>query len=831
MDNHTRLLFSFLQPVARFVPPFLLAAAFLPLCASADSPGAMSGPITPAWTNAFAVPVEDAALIAFRRSEAESHLLIEIGKWKGSASASLANKSSIAAKHEPDKAIHYNTVIELMMMADYVATEGKIPRKVEADVAKFLRMYEKQFKDEPETLPYGYHAAMTARSAALVEKVYSRRYPKIGKWLKAYWGLLMKSDTWDTGNGSNTADSLGALYHVALLKGWETQLAKNDHLKGFAEYFRDIVQPNGTVPAYGHGNPMQIYDVPFLLEAAGIIHKDPSFQYVADKVILYHRNVDTSNPIFNNPEYHRHLPRRALANLKPRPPRNRSFLYEMPAELNNKLGEEDIGRPAKLVLRTGHHPLSAYLFMDLAAGAGASIDQRQSIDGYGAQGIAHWMGHGRHFLGQETIGLIAGKSKKVKFPYTRAQFVDADYVEHKWPGPKDPDLATVWRMFSTDEEKPSLVIGKIDIEDRPFETSARIDFKVHGTGRGKAQKHILLTTEGILVIRDDYTAGSGLTGGIAGPIWYQHPTDAAINRLGDDWILQPTLKHRATLPGKRTYQNALLVKHGLAPGQRVMRGINYSVAAQAIRRNGEKMTFLTFAMPVDPKGDHEAMAKSVQTVVKPGGLTALRIRRGEKHTMTITIDPRGNWKVNRSPGSIIRGTPAMIPKPGTPPTLAAAVPGKPGTPAAAAAAAMPEGAVPGLDGKPLIIPEKMVTDLDQRMLEWISDYKEDLAKKPLMINGSRAQLLGVDLEAKAIKVRIGSRAGVFAFDKIPESDKGRIALDGTQMLEYNKEVNLLAGYYLVRAGKAAQSLPYLTKGKDAAKELRTLLGVKDSRGH
>ncbi len=173
---------------------------------------------------------------------------------------------------------------------------------------------------------------------------------------------------------------------------------------------------------------------------------------------------------------------------------------------------------------------------------------------------------------------------------------------------------------------------------------------------------MILTCEGILVIRDDLLPGESVDGYKAGPLW-SSPRASLAEELGGGencWNFKGGCFTSADPEDENAYAADLLVCYGKAQGQRCgakrvgKNARRFATAAKGwlvtysceTLKAGKPVTFLTVLAPHPRDVSGEALANAIQSTVEDGEVTVSLTHKGESVNMTFGKE-NGDWSVVR----------------------------------------------------------------------------------------------------------------------------------------------------------------------------------------
>ena len=240
-----------------------------------------------------------------------------------------------------------------------------------------------------------------------------------------------------------------------------------------------------------------------------------------------------------------------LEALETRAPETRSCVYHG----MTKFGPRNGAVPCKIVLRTGHRPGDASLVVDLGGKMKSNEDQLAGIKAFCARGVCLTNavrdkgavpGQERVRLAQDTQSVMLVPNG-LAFPQTGTQRL-AETGTTERPDPERFPLHAscyacvgewgVGAEFGFDEAD-----GDVVAVDRGMDAFGMLRLSKYFRPDTRLTRQIILTAEGVLVVRDDLSAGESVAGFQGGPLWHLlHMRDRAAHladdSTGSNWFAQ-----------------------------------------------------------------------------------------------------------------------------------------------------------------------------------------------------------------------------------------------------------------------------------------------------
>ena len=373
-------------------------------------------------------------------------------------------------------------------------------------------------------------------------------------------------------------------------------------LRGVFERLRDCeVTSSGDGVGHGASGTGGVGSHPWggILTALGVLLDDPTYVYVGAKAACAACAQDAAHAEHSGRkgwESIDGLPRPAhavfmaayiplmlglergggLGALPTRRPGTRSRIYRG----MTKFGPQNRAVPCKLVLRTGHAPQDASIMIDLGGKMKSNEDQLASVKAFCARGVCLTNavrdqdavpGQERVRLAQDTqsVVLVPGT---LDFPQTGPQRLAATGSTERPDAKQFPLNASCYECigkwglgaeFGLDESD-----GDVMTADCGSDAFGMLRLSKYFRPDTRLTRQLVLTAEGVLVVRDDLLPGSSVSGFQCGPLWHLlHPRDEAAHipedsDAGENWFAQPVVE---TAGGR----SRLLIFHAKTKGRTV----------------------------------------------------------------------------------------------------------------------------------------------------------------------------------------------------------------------------------------------------------------------
>jgi len=315
----------------------------------------------------------------------------------------------------------------------------------------------------------------------------------------------------------------------------------------------------------------------------------------------------------------------------------------------------------KLVLKTSNAPGGAMVMMDLATRRGGGDkshpETRPSVKYYEAQHVPLWFGT-KYSRVSQTNNLLWLTPGDLDFP-------------HMDNCKDDERLAKINPTWNSQTNPQNLQYGEALAQNKGSDAYGFIEFVKYYRPDTSMTRRLLLTQEGILVIRDDLTPGQSVDGYTAGPLWSPNQATSGPHRewhnrdavkkipepaKGENWSDYSAIKGFTGFDKKdnNVYASKLFIYYGKANGRRcgakrVVKGpcagwvTTYS--CQTVKA-GEPVTFLMVLIPHPPEVTGKMLADNLSTNVKDGVATVSLKYKGQTLTMEMGKDNK-SWSVVR----------------------------------------------------------------------------------------------------------------------------------------------------------------------------------------
>jgi len=766
-----------------------LTAALLFVAPTLFAPNAIAQLITPNWTQPSVTGEDPPEQIAARRKAAEA-FITDITKQFRSYTpnvfpAAIKRWENVKTNEDiVEQSLSMWDFNKLLLSAWVMKQEKKLSREHEQILINVLKAREKvAFTSAPTNFSGDSYQSGTVLPVAYGRNILSARFTKADRYLKTWFDGVLKNPRYFPDNNTvNGPAAMKRLIEIAILTDQFDEL-KTNKIRTWLEFYRDMVAPNGMPPTWGSGvQGERVYEWAFILEAGALLFDDPTFLYVADKVTVFHSTLHGHYVEKAYVQPHILLDRTPFKTMVPVPPETRSRLISLPDGFPRHTAKFDEGQPYKLVLRSGHQVEAGFVLMDLGFGPGTMVTQRQSVPFFASRGVVlhHYFAANQHLPGSGASLLM--QRKDMAFPMSAAQFADKGFIDQPYEGPdkkKMPELAKAWTLFRADEERPA--ISDVVVEDRGPDAYARITFKNYGDEKTVAVRHLLLTAEGMLLVRDDIAPGREWKDGSVGVTW---PLNSKMGpkSAGDNWWVQGSESKTGLHADQRKHLANVMIYYAKGPGIKFSME-NHMASAFVSPAPSVKMSFLTILAPLGTKEDPNKFAAGIKAISKHGGLAAVRMPVA-KGNVTITIDPAGTWAVKRDAGLLVKaGEPTKKPN------------------------------------------EELVKKIDGEFAELLRNHSDKLAKVPVKIGTQTVKLNGIT-DANELQIEAGGRTATVPWDKFPEADRARLAMTLARGLPDNPQANAIAAFYLLKLNMVKPGRALLIKTGPRQQELRDAFGMK-----
>ncbi|MHC4181216.1 MAG: hypothetical protein ACYSWU_27275, partial [Planctomycetota bacterium] len=477
-----------------------------------------------------------------------------------------------------------NTLYGVGRYMDFTEQQARVAKELGIGLAKYTgpdRLY-----------ACGNHSTRQFVGTAFVAKVF-KDDPQL-KWLvdacQFGWELYQWKQSVQENDNSYGFYCLNPMIQLARAYGDGVDSFKGEEYQRLFERYTYLTTPSGYYPGFGYaGGSRADMKMVTVAEVAARATNDPACLYFAQKLygrMLHqmrrdppHRHGSDGNWLdAYNSAYCGYLLNLPKTDLRPAPPATLSKVYrtnewkldkESVAKTNaakraQRLPDDSVLRLGydKLVLKTSNAPGGSMILMDLASRRGGGDkshpEKRPAVQYYEAQHVPLWVG----------------------IKYARASYVH----NQVWLTPPDLEFplmgncedehqfAALADTLNNSTNPQNLVYGKAAAENQGDDAYGFVEFTSYYRPDTSLTRRMILTREGILVIRDDLVPGDSVDGYKAGPLW--NPIQAPLTEElgwegGENWW---DLKARGCVtsadPGdQNAYASDLFLYYGKARGR------------------------------------------------------------------------------------------------------------------------------------------------------------------------------------------------------------------------------------------------------------------------
>ncbi len=309
----------------------------------------------------------------------------------------------------------------------------------------------------------------------------------------------------------------------------------------------------------------------------------------------------------------------------------------------------------KLVLKTSNAPGGAMIMMDLASRRGGAdkshTEKRPAVQYYEAHNTPLWYGV-KHTPASTSSNLLWLTPPDLNFPHM-------DNCK---------DKERFGKIYMTFRYPENLKYGDVLAQNKGSDAYGFVEFEQYYRPDTSLTRRLLLTHEGILVIRDDLIPGQSVDGYKAGSLW--NPLQAMRRahtslpdrdggvpqpETGENWwdFAAPKAYPSCDLDDTNVYTTELMVYHGRAAGRSFgMKESGHNpkpwpttYSCQTVKA-GEPVTFITVLIPHPPEVTGKMLADNLSTDVEDGVTTVSLKYKGETLKMEMGKDNK-TWQVLR----------------------------------------------------------------------------------------------------------------------------------------------------------------------------------------
>jgi len=548
----------------------------------------------------------------------------------------------------------------------------------------------KHFMDTNRMYQCGNHATRQFVGTALVARVFEKD-PEM-KWLVDACDFGWKWYQWKQSVQENDNSygflCLNPMIELARARGVGIEAFKGPGYQALLERYTYLTTPSGHYPQFGYAigihAPCQMMQI---AEVAARATDDPACLYFAHK--LYNRLHRTINydrrwierigngiPYYDG-AYCGYLLNLPKTDLRPAVPKVLSKVYRnnewnLDEESANKIGVAMLKRRIpdksvirmgydKLVLKTSNAPGGAMIMMDLASRRGGGDkshpEKRPAVQYYEAQNTPLWYGF-KYTRSSQSSNLVWLTPPDLNFPHMD-DCKDAERLQK---------INATWDCRSNPQ---NLKYGDVLAENKGDDAYGFVEFVSYYRPDTSLTRRLLLTHEGILVIRDDLMPGKSVDGYSAGSLW--NPLQAMGRghtslpereggvpqpETGENWwdFAAPKALPGCDLDDTNVYASELMVYHGCAEGRSF--GIKdlpepaghaqpwpTTYSCQTIKA-GKPVTFITVLIPHPPEVTGKMLADNLSIDIKEGASIVSLSYKGQTLRMEMGKDDK-SWQVLR----------------------------------------------------------------------------------------------------------------------------------------------------------------------------------------
>lgn len=464
---------------------------------------------------------------------------------------------------------------------------------------------------------------------------------------------------------------LNPMIQLARARGVGIEAFQGQGYQALLERYTYLTTPSGHYPQFGYSigiHPtMQMMEV---AELAARATDDPACLYFAHK--LYSRMHRTMNYNrrwierrkgvigFYDVAYSGYLLNMPKTDLRPAVPKVLSKVYRnnewnLDKESTNKITAGMLKRKIpnrsvirmgydKLFLKTSNAPGGAMIMIDLAKRRGGGDkshpEKRPAIQYYEAQNTPLCYGF-KYVRASQSSNLIWLTPGDLNFPHME--------------NCKDEErLGNINSTFGGNPPR-NLKYGNALAENKGTDAYGLVEYEQYYSPDTSLIRRMLLTHEGILVIRDDLTPGESVDGYSAGSLW--NPRSEPKPETGENWWdFAAGALPSCDLDDTNVYASDFVVYHAHAKGRSF--GIKdlpnahphagrwpTTYSCQTVKA-GEPVTFITVLIPHPPEVTGKMLADNLSTDVKDGVTTVWLKYKGQTLKMQMGKDNK-SWRVLR----------------------------------------------------------------------------------------------------------------------------------------------------------------------------------------
>jgi len=384
----------------------------------------------------------------------------------------------------------------------------------------------------------GNHSTRQFVGTALVAQVFAKD-PEI-KWLVDASDFGWKWYQWKQSVQENDNSygflCLSPMVELARARGVGIEAFQGQWYQALLERYAYLTTPSGHYPQFGYA--IGIHPSMLMIQAAELAARatdDPACLYFAHKLYSrLHRTMNydrrwierVGNVIgLYNVAYCGYLLNMPKTDLQPVAPKVLSKVYRnnewnLDKESANKITAGMLKRKIpnrsvismgydKLVLKTSNSPGGAMIMMDLASRRGGGDkshpEKRPAVQYYEAQNTPLWYGF-KYTRASRSSNLVWLTPPDLNFP-------------HMDNCKDDNRLGKIDATFDCRGNPQNLKYGDVFAQNKGADAYGLVEFEQYYRPDTSLTRRLLLTHEGILVIRDDLTPGESVDGYSAGSLW------------------------------------------------------------------------------------------------------------------------------------------------------------------------------------------------------------------------------------------------------------------------------------------------------------------------
>ncbi len=556
----------------------------------------------------------------------------------------------------------------------------------QARVAKGLGIGLAKYSGPDRLYACGNHSTRQFVGTAFVAKVFEDD-PEL-KWLvdacRFGWELYQWKQSVQENDNSYGFYCLNPMIQLARAYGDGIDSFKGEGYQRLFERYTYLTTPSGYYPGFGYaGGSRADMKMVTVAEVAARATNDPACLYFAQKLYGRFLHQLRRDPPYRhgsdgnwfdgyNSAYCGYLLNLPKTDLRPAPPDTLSKVYrtnewkldeQSVAETNaakraQRLPDDSVLDFAydKLVLKTSNAPGGSMILIDLASRRGGGDkshpEKRTAIQYYEAQHVPLW---------------------------ASTKYARASYVHNQvWLTPPDIDFplmgncededrfAALADTLSNSTNPQNLVYGEAAAENKGDDAYGFVELTSYYRPDTSLTRRMILTREGILVIRDDLLPGESVHGYKAGPLW--NPLRAPLTEElelegGQNWwnFKAGGCVTSADLDDENAYAADLFLYYATAQGRECgakQVGENAQRFAQAAKgwlvtyscetlKAGKPVTFITVLVPHPNEVSGKTLAQATQTTAKDGQVTVSLTHKGDSVSMTFGRENK-HWTVART---------------------------------------------------------------------------------------------------------------------------------------------------------------------------------------